>query len=149
MSHSQQLWIPTFHISPRAAWIAPFTMLCQPAAVVALTLSLSSLYSVCPPRNVKPINRFTRSPRGFDGREPRAGLTMRNGNLYGTTYAGGSGYGTVYQLTLHDSSWQFNVLYSFAGAPNDGAGPFARVNFAQTACSTVYPGGRRNKLQSV
>lgn len=49
-----------------------------------------------------------------------------NGNLYGTTVEGGSGSGTVYQLTPSGSGWTEKVLYSFQGT-NDGAIPYAGV----------------------
>jgi uncharacterized repeat protein (TIGR03803 family) len=61
---------------------------------------------------------------GGDGAVPYAGLIRdANGNLYGTTYYGGtSGFGTVYMLTPPLPIYR--VLYSFtAGA--DGAGPIA------------------------
>jgi uncharacterized repeat protein (TIGR03803 family) len=51
------------------------------------------------------------------------------GNLYGTTYAGGSaGVGVVYKL---DTSGHETVLYSFTGG-NDGANPQAGVIFDST-----------------
>ncbi len=62
-----------------------------------------------------------------DGATPYAGLTMdRLGNLYGTTSAGGAGYGTVFQLKRSGSSWIQSTIYTFTGG-NDGAGPRARV----------------------
>ena len=76
--------------------------------------------------NLAVIHNFTGSA---DGATPLAGLTMdQGGNLYGTTYAGGAGYGAAYKLAHKGSGWIFNPLYSFAGG-NDGAGPFARVDF--------------------
>ena len=58
-----------------------------------------------------------------DGEEPIGGLLLAsNGNLYGTTYSGGSnpdGAGAVFEI----SSAGETVLYSFAGGTTDGAGP--------------------------
>ena len=52
------------------------------------------------------------------------------GNLYGGTGGGGLQFnGTVYQLTPSSGSWTENVLYSFAGGQNDGAGPLSGVTF--------------------
>lgn len=46
-----------------------------------------------------------------DGGEPMAGLTMdRDGNLYGTTSAGGAGYGTVFKLSHSESVWVLTTL---------------------------------------
>ncbi|MGC2111636.1 MAG: choice-of-anchor tandem repeat GloVer-containing protein [Candidatus Korobacteraceae bacterium] len=74
------------------------------------------------------IHTFT---GGVDGAHPDAGLTMdRSGNLYGTTEIGGAHtWGTVFKLKRAGSSWLLNPLYSFAGAPGDGADPEARVVF--------------------
>ncbi len=60
---------------------------------------------------------------GQDGGEPSAGLTLdKAGNLYGTTDAGGVGFGTVFKLSHKGSGWVFSPLYSFQG-DNDGEYP--------------------------
>jgi uncharacterized repeat protein (TIGR03803 family) len=63
---------------------------------------------------------------GSDGENPYAGLIQgSDGNLYGTTYQGGShNFGTIYKLTL---SGVETVLYAFAGGGGDGANPEAGV----------------------
>src|SRR5271156_3104006 len=63
---------------------------------------------------------------GADGSAPGAALTHdASTNLYGTTFAGGTGgNGTVFEL-VHPktgSTWAEQVLYSF-GATGDGANP--------------------------
>jgi uncharacterized repeat protein (TIGR03803 family) len=72
-----------------------------------------------------------------DGREPEAGLIMDTaGNLYGTTYFGGSTNhsgrraGVVFELTPNaaKTAWTETVTYSFCFKPNycaDGSRPFA------------------------
>ena len=66
---------------------------------------------------------------GADGGLPQAGLIMdSSGNLYGTTWAGGStacGCGTVFEL-LKNSGYSENVLYSFKSV-SDGAYPVAKL----------------------
>ncbi len=62
---------------------------------------------------------------GTDGGSPRSNLIVdRAGNLYGTTYLGGSGggYGTVYKLARNGTE---TVLHAFQGA--DGSMPAAGV----------------------
>jgi uncharacterized repeat protein (TIGR03803 family) len=61
-----------------------------------------------------------------DGYTPDGGLVLASdGNFYGTTYSGGShGTGTVYRVTPAGAE---TVIYSFAGGPNDGAGPYGEV----------------------
>ncbi len=58
-----------------------------------------------------------------DGETPYAGVIQgTDGNLYGTTYAGGNGYGTIYNVS---TSGAFNNLYTFcaqSGCP-DGQQP--------------------------
>jgi hypothetical protein len=71
-----------------------------------------------------------------DGSQPDAGLTFDvAGNLYGTTYGGGaygwcgggSGCGTVFQLTPSaDDRWKETVLHNF-GKGKDGTEPQAGV----------------------
>jgi len=62
-----------------------------------------------------------------DGASPFSGLTWDPyGNLYGTTYGGGSGLGTVYELSPNGSGgWNEQVIYDsggFAGLTIDGSG---------------------------
>jgi hypothetical protein len=76
-----------------------------------------------------------------DGQGPNGPLIFdQAGNLYGTTYSGGTGVngglgGTVFKLTPNsDGSWTESVLYSFcvAGWPcNDGLAPEAGLIFDQ------------------
>ncbi len=64
---------------------------------------------------------------GTDGAYPFDGLIEdAQGNLYGTTSGGGSGYGVVFKLSRNSSGWTETVLYSFAGPP-DGAAPAATL----------------------
>jgi uncharacterized repeat protein (TIGR03803 family) len=80
---------------------------------------------------------------GPDGANPLAGLSMdRAGNLYGTASMGGLGYGTIYKLARHGSSWTLNPLYQFHGLP-DGFFPEARVTIAAdgTLYGTTFYGG--------
>src|SRR6266516_4250018 len=68
------------------------------------------------------IHNFT--AKGSDGATPYGGPILdASGNLYGTTYLGGtSGAGSVYKLSPSGSAWKYTSLYSFkAGA--DGSGP--------------------------
>ncbi len=75
---------------------------------------------------------------GNDGGKPESGVTIdQAGNLYGTTYQGGSsrfcgstGCGTVYELGPSGSGWTETVLYNFQ-AENDGSGPLAGLVFDQ------------------
>ncbi len=79
---------------------------------------------------------------GPDGANPLAGLTVnRAGNLYGTTWAGGTascyfkfGCGTVFKMKHAGSGWILTPLYSFSGS--DGLGPEARVIFGPNG--TLY-----------
>ncbi len=52
-----------------------------------------------------------------NGNTPWTGLVMdAQGNLYGTTYAGGSGGGgTVFELSPSGGQWHFTLIYSFTG----------------------------------
>lgn len=80
---------------------------------------------------------------GMDGGSPYAGLSVdREGNLYGTTSAGGSGYGTVFALLRRGTGWTFSPLYRFSGG-TDGEGPIARVILGPNGSlyGTTYAGG--------
>ncbi len=102
------------------------------AAIVLSVCATAQTYTV--------LHEFT---GGSDGGGPLAGLTMdTGGRLYGTTSAGGSGNGTVFQLKHAGSGWVFVPLYSFQGG-NDGAVPDGRVVFGPngTLYGTTLEGG--------
>ncbi len=63
---------------------------------------------------------------GTDGNFPTAVLIFdRAGNLYGTTYLGGSsGAGTMFELMPAGGGWTEQVLHNF-GSGTDGANPYA------------------------
>jgi len=97
------------------------------------------------------LHNFT----GPEGAGPQAGLTMdQAGNLYGTTYNGGStagnchftsGCGVVFKMTRRGSDWTLTPLYKFAGP--DGSNPAARVIIAPDGTlygTTVYGGASNN-----
>jgi uncharacterized repeat protein (TIGR03803 family) len=64
-----------------------------------------------------------------DEANPRAGLIFdANGNVYGTTSAGGTacngGNGVGFKLASSGSSWTENVLHRFQGGAGDGLAPW-------------------------
>jgi uncharacterized repeat protein (TIGR03803 family) len=68
------------------------------------------------------------------------------GNLYGTTSQGGSGYGTVYELSPSTSGWSVQVLYAFSGG-SDGYGPKGSLVFDKAGNldgATVWGGSGTN-----
>src|ERR1700677_2728057 len=70
-----------------------------------------------------------------EGNQPSGGVVFDStGNLYRTTYYGGTsaacvhGCGTVFELTPQaNGTWTETVLHSFQGGANDGAWPQAGV----------------------
>ena len=86
-----------------------------------------TIFKVAPDGTESVVHAFA---GGKDGSTPTAGLVAdRSGNLYGTTYSGGStancdyqtGCGTVYKLAPDGTE---TVLYAFHGG-SDGGNPFA------------------------
>lgn len=97
------------------------------------------------------------SLEGGDGYYPWASLTLgRDGDLYGTTYNGGSncigywGCGTVFKMYRRQGHWKEKVLYSFCNGNGtncpDGAGPDASliVDSAGNLYGTTFAGGNPN-----
>jgi uncharacterized repeat protein (TIGR03803 family) len=71
--------------------------------------------------NYSVLHGFT----GVDGANPEAGLLRDSaGNLYGTTSAGGSGYGVVFKLDA--TTDKETLLYTFTGG-TDGGQPMASL----------------------
>ena len=89
-----------------------------------------------------------------DGAAPWAGVIFdRAGNLYGATFAGGSGEsGTVYELMNSGTGWTEKTLHAFQ-YPQDGGSPTAGVIFDQsgnlygaTCCGGTAGGGTAFEL---
>ncbi len=93
-----------------------------PFAIIAILLFLASVSQLAQSQTYSVIYNFT--GKGSDGATPYGGPILdRLGNLYGTTYLGGSlGAGSVYRLSPNGSSWKYTSLYSFK-AISDGSGP--------------------------
>jgi uncharacterized repeat protein (TIGR03803 family) len=93
---------------------------------------LGTVYQLCPPD--KPHGAWTESvlysfTGGSDGAQPLSDVIRdAAGRLYGTTSAGGAGFGVVFQLRPGRKGWSETPIYTFTGA-NDGAVPFDGVAF--------------------
>jgi uncharacterized repeat protein (TIGR03803 family) len=79
-----------------------------------------------------------------DGLQPLTGLVMdRAGNLYGTTYEGGYGNGTVFKVSAAGTE---TILYAFGANPDDGYYPNAGLimdsaeNLYGTTVYSIGPG---------
>ena len=87
---------------------------------------LGTIFEMTPGGRLTNLYSFCSQPGCADGELPYAGLIQgANGNLYGTTLAGGtSGAGTVFEIT---PAGQLTTLYKFCSQPGctDGAAPFA------------------------
>jgi uncharacterized repeat protein (TIGR03803 family) len=102
-----------------------------------------TLFKVDPSGKGTILHTFTGKP---DGAIPVAGLIRdASGNLYGTTYFGGSaGKGTVFKL---DTASNETVLYSFTGNNGDGAQPYSGLirDASGNLYGTTYFGGLAGK----
>lgn len=115
-------------------------------AKCSLALTLLALSGICSADSEKVLYSFT---GGQDGGNPASGLIAdKAGNLYGTTYSGGSncspsGCGTVFELSpVAGGGWSETVLHGFQGAP-DGSLPGSRLIFdsAGNLYGTTISGG--------
>lgn len=93
-----------------------------PCSLMAALFFLAIVSQPAQSQTYSVIYNFT--GKGSDGATPYGGPILdRSGNLYGTTYLGGSyGSGSVYKLSRSGSSWTYRSLYSLKGL-RDGAGP--------------------------
>jgi uncharacterized repeat protein (TIGR03803 family) len=81
-----------------------------------------TVYSISPAGAYKTVYSF-RGKSFRDGASPEAALIVVNGDLFGTTAAGGAGFGTVFELTPGGTE---TVLYRFTGDA-DGGRPTASL----------------------
>ncbi|SRR5579862_278345 len=92
------------------------------------------------------IYRFCQLKRCLDGRGGDGTLVFdTQGNIYGTTYGGGSaGKGVAYELSpsQRDHEWTQKVLYNFCSQPNcaDGNQPLIGLTYVGAASGTPYDG---------
>lgn len=78
-------------------------------------------------------------PLRKDGGGPEAGLTLVKGQLYGTTYGGGTDWGTVYTIT---TAGQERVLHSFTNTPDGGNPQYVKlISVKGTLYGTTTEGG--------
>jgi uncharacterized repeat protein (TIGR03803 family) len=108
-----------------------------------LTCDCGTVFKIDSAGNETILHSFT-GPGG-DGRLPYAGLRRdKTGNLYGTTFFGGTGDdGTVFKI---DSTGVETVLYSFGTTPGDGYAPASRLigDGKGNLYGTTYEGGTYN-----
>jgi uncharacterized repeat protein (TIGR03803 family) len=104
------------------------------------TSGIGTVFEISTSAGESVLHSFT---GGADGASPNGGLFMDAvGNLYGTTYGGGSSFfGIVYEI---DTSGTLNVLHTFTGP--DGANPRGQLvqDAAGTLYGTTYDGTRLN-----
>jgi uncharacterized repeat protein (TIGR03803 family) len=106
-----------------------------PATGLPAQTTFTSLYSFC-------------SLNCADGEYPVAALVqVPNGNLYGTTYHGGShGFGTVFEIT---PSGTLTTRHSFRGELKDGEYPAGLIQAADGNVYGTASGGANNNAGTV
>jgi len=76
----------------------------------------------------KTLYNFCGAKHCGDGRTPTTGMIIDGlGNLYGTTFGGGKGCGTVFELSPVAGHFTYHQLYSFFCASSDGSKPFSKL----------------------
>jgi len=105
--------------------------------------SYGTVFRITPSGTLTTLYNFCSLARCADGSQPYAAfIQAADGNLYGTTWAGGtSGLGTVFRITLNGA---LTTLYSFNG--NYGSGPMAALVQASDGnfYGTTQSGGVNN-----
>ncbi len=99
-------------------------------------LNLGTVFKLNTTNNVETvIHNFGRGVL-HDGYQPTGSLTISGTTLYGMTPDGGAnGGGTIFSLNMLNNVE--TVLHSFAGQPNDGAGPSGSLTLSGTG-TTLY-----------
>jgi len=105
-----------------------------------------TVYRLFKARNVWVAQNVFYFLEGGDGIYPDSSLTMdAKGNMYGTTYYGGSGEacsggcGTVYKLTLgKNNKYTQSVIYSFQAGVKDGQNPYYGAGVTLDAKGNLY-----------
>jgi uncharacterized repeat protein (TIGR03803 family) len=117
----------------------------RPLVSTVLIAALLSIASAAAAQTENILHRF--NPTTADGLNPQSGLVAdKSGNLYGTTYQGGSAdWGTVYQLkppATAGGAWTETILHDFTNNA-DGATPLGNLAFDKSGNlfgTTIYGG---------
>jgi uncharacterized repeat protein (TIGR03803 family) len=94
-------------------------------ALVSLGGGCGTIFKITPSGAFTPLYAFCALPGCADGAFPYQGLVQAaNGDLYGTTFEGGTSYGTIFKIT---PSGALTTLYDFCSQPGcaDGENPIA------------------------
>ena len=86
-----------------------------------------AVFEITPTGNFTLLHSFCGRIDCLDGSHPYASLVAANGNLYGTTWAGGSNdQGTIFSINLKGA---LDTLYNFCAQANcvDGSDPYASL----------------------
>jgi len=84
--------------------------------------SAGTIYRITTSGTETVLHAFAGYPH-HDGSSPQSALLNVKGILYGTTYNGGGGGGTVFEISASGGSYE--ILHNFGGSYFDGIGPEA------------------------
>jgi uncharacterized repeat protein (TIGR03803 family) len=96
-----------------------------------------TVFKISPSGEFTSLHSFCSKAACADGQSSYAGLIVAtDGNLYGTTLAGGShGDGTVFKIT---NSGSFSTLYSFCSQSGCADGEFPQIGLVQASNGNLY-----------
>lgn len=97
----------------------------------AMGMALGIALLAIPPASAQPFKLLYSFTGASDGGGPWGTPLYTGGNIYGTTFYGGSQLandaGTFFQFVPENGGGRESVLYDFAGQPNDGSAPMSGV----------------------
>ncbi len=131
----------------RLSKLSTATLRCALRTVLTIAVLSATLLVAARPAHAQTEVMLYNFTGTSDGSEPTSSLVWNNGNLFGTTYAGGLGYGTVFELTPNGSGgWVESTIYSFCqlAACADGQNPtYSYLTFDNQGnlYGTAYGGG--------
>ena len=151
LTHNTSGWHldPLYAFSGRDGWAPLSRVLFGPGGALYGTSwaggdnRSGNVFSLIPPRTAREKHWFETVLYNFmggsDGDTPLGDpIFDQEGNIYGVTYAGGYGYGIVFELSRN--GWNESVIYRFTGG-NDGARPNGVTLQAGNLYGTTIWGG--------
>ncbi|HEV8541307.1 MAG TPA: choice-of-anchor tandem repeat GloVer-containing protein [Verrucomicrobiae bacterium] len=75
---------------------------------------------------------------------PRAGVTLVNGKLFGSTYLGDSWYGVGTLFSFNTNGSGFSIIHAFSGSSGGPAGPSPLISWGDFLFGTTVSGGASN-----